>query len=73
MINARQSSNLYLPSVNLSKCKNGPCSMGIKIFNHLPRDIRKLLYDVNKFKVASKNFLKEYFYSINEYFEWSDK
>jgi hypothetical protein len=31
-----------------------------------------LLYDVNKFKVAIKIFfLKESFYSINEYFEWS--
>jgi hypothetical protein len=71
-INTRQSINLYLPSVNLSKCKHGPYFMGIKIFNHLPRDIRKLLYDVNKFKVAIKIFfLKESFYSINEYFEWS--
>jgi hypothetical protein len=73
MINTRQSSNLYLPSVNLSKCKNGPYFMGIKICNNLPWDIRILLYDVNKFKVATKNFLNEYFYSINEYSEWSDK
>ncbi|PNF16664.1 hypothetical protein B7P43_G06414, partial [Cryptotermes secundus] len=73
-INTRQSINLYLPSVNLSKCKRGPYFMGIKIFNHFPRDIRKLLYDVNKFKVVTKNFfLQESFYSINEYFEWSDK
>jgi hypothetical protein len=61
MINTRQSINLYLPSVNLSKCKNGPYFMGIKIFNHLPRDIRKLLYDLNKFKVVTKNFFKGIF------------
>jgi hypothetical protein len=66
-INTRQSINLYLPSVNLSKYKNGPYFMGIKVFNHLPWDVRKLLYDVNKFKVAIKNlFLKESFYSISE-------
>jgi hypothetical protein len=60
-INTRQIINLYLPSVNLSICKNGPYFMGIKIFNHLPRDMRKLLYDLNKFKVVTKNFFKEIF------------
>jgi hypothetical protein len=35
--------------------------MGIKIFNHLPQDIRKLLYDVNKFKMATKKFFKGIF------------
>jgi hypothetical protein len=55
-IDTRQSTNLYLPSVSLSECKKGAYFMGIKIFNHLPRDIRKLLYDVNKFKVVIKNF-----------------
>jgi hypothetical protein len=45
--------------------------MGIVIFNHLPRDIRELSYDVKKFKLVTKNFLlKESFYSINEYLEW---
>jgi hypothetical protein len=29
--------------------------MGIKIFDHLLQDIRKLLYDVIKFKVVIKN------------------
>jgi hypothetical protein len=45
--------------------------MGIDIFNHLPRDIRELY--VNKFKLVTKNFLRESFYSINEYLEWSVK
>jgi hypothetical protein len=30
--------------------------MCIEIFNHLPRDIRVLLYDANKFKLVTKNF-----------------
>jgi hypothetical protein len=48
--------------------------MGVEIFNHLPRDIRVLLYDGNKFILATKNFLlRESFYSIKEYVEWSDK
>jgi hypothetical protein len=69
-INTQQSVNLPLPLVNFTKCKKGVYYMGIEIFNHLPRDIRKLLYDVKKFKIAVKNFfLRESFYSIKEYFE----
>jgi hypothetical protein len=46
--------------------------MGIEIFNHLPRDIKELLYDVKKFRLVTKNFfLKESFYSVKEYLEWS--
>jgi hypothetical protein len=69
-INTRLNINLLLPSINLSKYKNGVYCMGIEIFNHLPRDIRVLLYDANKFKLATKNFLlRESFYSIKEYVE----
>jgi hypothetical protein len=56
-----QSNNLYLPLVSLSKCKKGAYFMGIKIFNHLQQDIRKLLYDVNKFEVVIKKFFKGIF------------
>jgi hypothetical protein len=46
--------------------------MGIEIFNHLPRDIRELSYDVKKFKLATKNFfLREPFFSVKEHLEWS--
>jgi hypothetical protein len=73
-INTRQSINLHLPSVNMSKCRKGIYYMGTEIFNHLPWDIRLLLYDINKFKLVTKNFfLRKSFYSINEYFEWADK
>jgi hypothetical protein len=54
-VDTRQS-NLYLPSVSLSKCKKGAYFMGIKIFNHLLQDIRILLYDVNKCKVVIESF-----------------
>jgi hypothetical protein len=48
--------------------------MGTVIFNHLPRDIKELSYDVIRFKSVITNFLlKESFYSINEYLEWSAK
>jgi hypothetical protein len=61
MINTQQNTNLYLPSVNLSKYKKRAYHMGTKIFNHLLRDIWKLLYDANKFKVVIKKFFKGIF------------
>jgi hypothetical protein len=46
--------------------------MGIEIFNHLSCDIRELLYDVKKFRLVTKDFfLKESFYLVKEYLEWS--
>jgi hypothetical protein len=72
-INTRLNINIHLPSVNLCKYKKYEAyCMGVEIFNHLPRDIRVLLYDLNKFKFVTKNFLRESFYS-NGYFECSDK
>jgi hypothetical protein len=66
-INTRQSVNLHLPSVKLTKYKKGTYYMGVKMFNHLPRTIRKLSNNVEKFRITTKNFLlKESFYSINE-------
>jgi hypothetical protein len=61
MINMPHSANIHLPLVKLSKCKKGAYYMGNKIFNHLPQDIRKLLYEVNKFKLVKTLFLREYF------------
>jgi hypothetical protein len=51
-INTRQSTNLRSPSVKLTKCKKGAYYMDIEIFNHIPRDIRELLYDVKKFRIS---------------------
>jgi hypothetical protein len=46
----------------------------VEMFNHLPWTIRKLSNNVEKFRIATKNFLlKESFYSINEYLEWPNK
>jgi histidinol phosphatase-like PHP family hydrolase len=56
-INTRQNTNLHLPSAKLTKYKKGVYYMVVSIFNHLPRDIRKLSYDVKKFKFVTKNLL----------------
>jgi hypothetical protein len=37
--------------------------MCIDIFNHLPQDIREL-YDVNKFKLVTRNFLGNLFIQL---------
>jgi hypothetical protein len=68
IINTRRSINLHLPSVKLTKCKNGVYYMSTVIFNHLPSNIKELSNDVRNFKLVTKNFLlKESFCSINEY------
>jgi hypothetical protein len=73
-INTQQSVNLHLPSVKLTKYKKGTYYMGAEMFQHVPWTIRKLSNNVEKFRIAPKNFLlKESFYSINEYLEWPNK
>jgi hypothetical protein len=69
-INTRQTSNLYLPTANLAKYqKGGVYYLGIKIYNHLPTDIKDLTGDRNKFKLALKIYLlHNSFYSLEEYF-----
>jgi hypothetical protein len=63
-IDTRQNSNLHLPSANLRVDQRGVCCAGIKIYNHLPTDIKNLSNDKNKFKLALKRFLLcNYFYS----------
>jgi hypothetical protein len=43
---------------------------GIKIYNYLPPDIKKLSHEVKKFKITLKTFLLQgSFYMIDEYFD----
>jgi hypothetical protein len=47
---------------------------GIKIFNHLPQNIKKLSWNVKKFKLTLKRFLlMGSFYKLHEYFDWISK
>jgi len=71
-INTRHCSDLYLPSVHLSKVQKGVYHSGIKVFNCLPPRIKSLSSDKRKFKSASKRFLSEgSCYTIHEYFDWN--
>jgi len=52
------------------KYAKGPYVNGIKVFNHLPENIKNLERSPTKFKNALKNFFHQHpFYSIKEYFE----
>jgi hypothetical protein len=70
--NTRNKSNLYVPQSRLTKYQKGAYFAGIKIFNHLPENIKKLSGDINKFKKELKKFLLlGSFYSIEEFFDWT--
>jgi len=67
-LDIRQGNNLYLPQANLTIYQKGTYYSGIKIFNNLPLQIKKVADNQKKFKIALNNFLHTYsFYSIEEY------
>jgi len=68
-INTRQTSDLYLPTSNLTIYQKGVYYSGIKFYNHLPTAIKDLSGDKNKFKLALKRYLlHNSFCSLEEYF-----
>jgi len=55
----------------LTKYKKRVYHCGIKIFNHLPQNIKNLSWNVKEFKLALKSFLlMGSFYTFDEYFDW---
>jgi len=56
-INTRYRLDLYPPSIKLTKYKKGVYYSGIKIFNHVPQNIKNLSLNVKKIKLALKRFL----------------
>jgi hypothetical protein len=57
---------------NTNKYQKGPYYSGIKIFKHLPENIKKLSSNVVLFRSALKGFLYENsFYSIQEFFNYA--
>ena len=73
-INTRYRADLHPPWINLTKYQKGVYYSGIKIFSHLPWNIKNLSWNVNKFKLALKRFLlMGSFYSLDEYFDWTSR
>jgi hypothetical protein len=70
-VNTRHRSDLYPPPKKLTRYQKWVYYSGIKIFNHLPQNIKSLSSNVKKFKLALKRFLlMGSFYTLDEYFDW---
>ena len=70
-INTRCNTNLHPPTCNLMVYQKGVYFSGIKLFNHLPPDIKSLSKEIKLFKPALKRFLFSHlFYSVEEYFDY---
>jgi hypothetical protein len=64
--------NLYQPQTHLSLYQKGLYYMGVKLFNYLPLNLKKLYKDVKRFKLELKEFLSHHsFYTLDEYIEYS--
>jgi hypothetical protein len=71
--NTRNNANLHPSTCNLTKYRNGPYMMGIKVFNHLPQTLKVLVYNQKQFRNSLKRFLHHHsFYSRKEYFEFTE-
>jgi folylpolyglutamate synthase/dihydropteroate synthase len=72
--NTRNKFNLFLLHSRLTKYQKGVHFAGIKIFNHLPENIKKISNNTNKFKNELKKFLLlGSFYTIQEFYEWTSE
>jgi hypothetical protein len=67
-INTRKVGMLHVSSVRLSLAKRGMLYSSIKVFNKLPKNIRKMSDNVKIFKSMLRSFLaSSAFYSLDEY------
>ena len=67
--NTRQRTDLHLPQVTLAVYQKGVYYSSIKIFNTLPKALKDIYNEPNKFKTALMHFLHIHsFYSLNEFY-----
>jgi len=68
-VGTRYKNDLHLPPARLKVFQQGTFYSGIRAYNHLPKNIKDLLYDTKRFKKVLKAFfLTHSFYSLDEYF-----
>jgi hypothetical protein len=66
-LNIRSAYDMYYPHTNLAQFQKGICYMGVKIFNHLPIEIKSMSNDTKSFKSKLTTFLlQNSFYTIEE-------
>jgi hypothetical protein len=67
-INTRQYMNMHLNQVNLVIYGKGVYHMAVKIYNGLPKNLKIIANDINKFKVNFMEFLiSNGFYTLDEF------
>jgi hypothetical protein len=66
--NTRRNFYLYRTQTNISIYHRGRYYFGIKLFNHLPLNIKKLTHNIKQFRAALSAFLhSKYFYTLDEH------
>jgi hypothetical protein len=66
--NTRNNSNIFQVMTHLTMFQKSPAFAGIKIYNHLPANIKDLACDTKSFKKAFQNYLHEHsFYALHEF------
>jgi hypothetical protein len=67
-LNIRSAYDMYYPQTNLAQFQKGICYVGVKIFNHLPIEMKSMSNDTKSFKSKLTTLLQNSFYTIDEYF-----
>jgi hypothetical protein len=64
----RSNHDLHLPMANLTVFQNGVWYSGIKVYDHLPANIKQLSNNKSQFKMGLKRFIfKSSFYTLEEF------
>jgi hypothetical protein len=71
-IGTRQNVNLSQQSTSLTIVQKGAYYLGIKIYNHLPKELKQLSNNQKSFERSLKRFLlANSFYALNGYFNYN--
>jgi hypothetical protein len=69
--NTRYDTNLHSPTSNLNNFLKGAYYSGIKIFSHLPANMKCLTNDLERLALSQKRFLNSIlFYTLEEFFHY---
>jgi hypothetical protein len=70
-INTRCNANLHPPICKLMVFQKGVYFSGIKLYNHLPPNLKSISKEIKIFKPALKRFLLSHsFYTVEEYLDY---
>jgi hypothetical protein len=71
-IGTRQNVNLFPPSTSPNRVQKGAYYSGIKIYNHLPKELKQLSNNHKSFERSLKRFLHAIpFYALKGYFYYN--